>query len=132
MALSTEEVTDSKNIDPETGLPMLPKNYFWEITMTGESTGLLIRLKKKYTRTETRSHWLFWEKKVEVPEVDTINYEYIWAEKADGDVLSKEGIQEALLGRANKIMRGQRGLWDRAELLSPFVGNYPPKNLNQL
>lgn len=132
MALSTEEVTESKNIDPETGLPKLPENYFWQVSMTDGNSGLLLRLKQKRTRTTLKSHWLFWEKEVKVEDIDQIDYEYIFIETKDGDTLSKEGVQEALLGKANKIMRARRLEWDRSDLLTPFVGAYPPKNLSQL
>lgn len=116
-------------IDESTGLPELPEGYFWRVEDTYKISGLgtwpAIHVMLLKNTTELR-----WFKRV--PATLVIDNKF----RHRDDVAQNGGIKRAISDLAKHIYGNNK---DRMGILNPleaemkkYVGDYPPKNINQI
>jgi hypothetical protein len=107
----------SREIDPATGLPIIPEGYVWRVKKTSQGDSLVIKLVQ--LKVTEKVLWIFTRTVSNEVELESA---YVWDHEVE---YTNSTFSELLRKRALSIIDNLKD----ENRLEALVGEYPPKKL---
>jgi hypothetical protein len=121
--------TQIAELDPETGLALLPEGYIWRVEASNRY--LELRLVQITTKTLSRPKWLFFGSEEYTETTESILMEdFFDTHNLLHSTRTKENIAYHLAQLSKKIFKKWQEEQAKWDLMRSFRGDYPPKKLS--